>query len=187
MALSQPILSFLRPLGPPRPSSFRHLLRFSTASHPRLEASASPLSKTLAPPTSTSSAPQSAFRDADIAAAEAATDADNATSPVVSLTALPSKRAPSSVPLEIQNPPKYHVARTPSNLLPVYKDAKAGGNKHLTTVRKISGDATALKEELSALLSLPKGHAFVNPVTRHVVVKGWYKNQIVKYLESKNF
>jgi large subunit ribosomal protein L49 len=53
----------------------------------------------------------------------------------------------------------------------VYKDAKAGGNKHLTTIRKISGDVTQLKDELSTLLDLPKGHAFINPVTGHVVVK----------------
>ncbi|KAF2813950.1 Img2-domain-containing protein [Mytilinidion resinicola] len=186
MALSQPVLSFLRPLGPPNPSSFRHLLRFSTASRSRLEASTSPLSTpaTAASISSTPSPTQS--RDADIAAAEAATDADNPTSPIPSSKALPSKRFPSPAS-QTQKELRFHVARTPSNFLPVYKDAKAGGNKHLTTVRKISGDATQLKDELSELLALPKGHAFINPVTGHVVVKGWYKDQIVKYLESKNF
>lgn len=36
-------------------------------------------------------------------------------------------------------------------------------------------------------MRLKEGDVKVNPVTGHVVIKGWHKDTIVKYLESKNF
>ncbi|KAJ9647163.1 54S ribosomal protein img2, mitochondrial [Coniosporium tulheliwenetii] len=85
------------------------------------------------------------------------------------------------------HPLKYHVSRTPSSQLPVYKLAKSGGNLHQTRIKKIAGDVRALRQDVQKLLGLSEKDVMVNSVTQHVVVKGWYKDEIVKFLESKSF
>ncbi|KAJ4365923.1 54S ribosomal protein img2, mitochondrial [Neocucurbitaria cava] len=69
-------------------------------------------------------------------------------------------------------PPKYHVSRSATKNLPIYTDYKRGGNLRLTTVRKITGDASALRDELRVLLNKREGEVSVNGLTGHVVVKG---------------
>ena len=105
----------------------------------------------------------------------------------------------------------YHVERTPSSNLPIYTVAKAGGTKHLTLIRKVSGDLMALKNDLTAALpplrsnrevgqlspsairraelnarkSKSSDPVTINSTTGHVIVKGWRKEEIGKFLKDR--
>lgn len=81
----------------------------------------------------------------------------------------------------------YHVSRTPSENLPVYLDRKRGGNLHLTMIRKIAGDARKLRDDVVEYLGLEEDRCWVNPLTNQVVMKGWHKEALVPWLESKRF
>lgn len=65
----------------------------------------------------------------------------------------------------------YFVQRTPSNLLPVYKETKRGGNLRLTKVRKISGDVKRLHNDLKAYLDLSEAEITINSVTQNIIAK----------------
>lgn len=43
-----------------------------------------------------------------------------------------------------------------------------------------------LREDIREHLGLQDKDVVVNPVTGHVVAKGWHKGKIVEYLKSKN-
>lgn len=81
--------------------------------------------------------------------------------------------------------PKYHVSRSANKNLPIYTDYKRGGNLHLTTVRKITGDLSALRDELRVFLDKKNEDVKINPVTQHVVVKGHYPKQIAEFLRAR--
>jgi large subunit ribosomal protein L49 len=85
----------------------------------------------------------------------------------------------------------YFVSRTESNELPVYSDFKRGGNLKLTLVRKISGEVgvlrDALRETLKLSVGLDKDRVVVNERTRQVVIKGQYKDQVVRFLRERRF
>jgi large subunit ribosomal protein L49 len=66
--------------------------------------------------------------------------------------------------------PPYLVTRTPSLNLPIYTDTKRGGNKKLTILKKIDGDARALKEALRSELRLEEGKIRINHVTGHIEI-----------------
>jgi large subunit ribosomal protein L49 len=68
-------------------------------------------------------------------------------------------------------PRPFHVSRTPGNNFPVYQLRKRGGNKKLTTIKKIEGDRKAFKEVLATGLGLDPKDVKINPVTGHVVVE----------------
>lgn len=65
----------------------------------------------------------------------------------------------------------YHIHRTPSQQLPVYKLAKRGGSLKQTRVRKVEGDVQALRGDLMAALGLGEAEVRVNPLTGHVLLK----------------
>lgn len=146
----------------------------------------------------------SAGRAADLAAVEAVTESDSAQpgapdplrpahiAPSKSSTLKAAARAAKTVPFTPatqpqfpQSPPRYHVARSKSKNLPIYTDYKRGGNLHLTTVRKVTGDSNALRDELRAWLSKKDEHVTVNPLTQHVVVKGHHKEKLVDFLSKR--
>lgn len=89
----------------------------------------------------------------------------------------------------------YFVTRTRSNELPVYQDRKRGGNLKLTTVRKIDGDPSVLRDELRIALGFvgangTKGKVedcVVNPLTRQVVMKGHFKPRVERFLRERMF
>ncbi|OIW26597.1 hypothetical protein CONLIGDRAFT_716855 [Coniochaeta ligniaria NRRL 30616] len=83
--------------------------------------------------------------------------------------------------------PPYLVSRTPSLFLPVYQDTKRGGNKKLTVLKKIEGDARALKEALKAELKLEDGQIKINHVTGHIEIVGFRKDEVVSYLTKQGF
>jgi large subunit ribosomal protein L49 len=84
--------------------------------------------------------------------------------------------------------PAYVVARTSNQSLPVYSEIKNGGTQQLTIIRRIQGDAEALKIEMAALFpDAPKNHIKVNPTNNHIIVKGLYVNELKQWLANKGF
>lgn len=177
-------MSLLRAFAAPRAATHRACLRYSTA-----------------PPTPLTS---SADRAADLAAVEAVTESDSA-QPGAPDPLRPAHRAPSKsknlktvartaktvpftpatqpqIPL---SPPTYHVARSSKGNMPVYTDKKRGGNLRLTTVRKITGDLHALREELQMWLSKKEQDVTVNTLTGHVIVKGHDSGRIAEFLTAR--
>ena len=79
----------------------------------------------------------------------------------------------------------YLVSRTPSLFLPVYQDTKRGGNKKLTVLKKIQGDARVLKEDLRMELGLEEGQIRINHVTGHIEIvvsnpRRWHNEEELK-------
>ncbi|KAL2356098.1 mitochondrial large subunit ribosomal protein-domain-containing protein [Cryomyces antarcticus] len=192
MAFSQPVLPFLRPLGPPRPSFIRHFLRFSQSSRraedPNLVASetASP----SYPPPGTRSIPRpkksrashqtsnpSKTLETSFPAGAEKSASEAATSPVTSTE---------SQPLRKQKLP-YHISRTPTNNLPIYHTAKRGGNLHETRIRKISGSVQALRDDLQKELGVQNKDCTINTLTGHIIVKGWHKGRVTQFLLERQF
>ncbi|KAJ4982614.1 mitochondrial large ribosomal subunit l49, partial [Stagonosporopsis vannaccii] len=143
-------------------------------------------------------------RAAALAAVEAVTESDSAQpgaqDPLRPAHAAPSKShalktaaraaktvpfTPATQPQMPQAPPRYHVARSANKNLPVYTDYKRGGNLHLTTVRKVTGDLHALRDELRTWLAKKDDDVKVNTLTQHVVVKGHHKDTIAEFLRGR--
>ena len=93
------------------------------------------------------------------------------TAELTSSTSSSSSAAPVQPSETIPDILPYHVARTGTNHLPVYLQAKRGGNLHQTLIRKISGKVHELKQELADRLQLEGKDAIVNPATGNIVLK----------------
>ncbi|GAB7357279.1 hypothetical protein MBLNU459_g8248t1 [Dothideomycetes sp. NU459] len=198
MAIVNPIMPFLRPLGPPRPATIRHFLRFSSAATPRAAASASAsaldpnlvASQTASPsypPPSLKSLPRPKESHASHRTSQPtkvrnypdrARPAD-AKSPSPSPAALPESEVAPNLP--------YYVTRTPSNELPIYHLRKRGGNLRQTRVKKIDGNIDVLRAALQTELAVPEKECVINRVTNHVVIKGWHKPRIETFLKARMF
>ncbi|KAF3033820.1 hypothetical protein E8E12_003982 [Didymella heteroderae] len=181
-----PSMSLFRALTAPRAAAYRCAARYSTA----------------APSTASSSA-----RAADLAAVEAVTESDSAQpgaedplrpahanppskSKILKDAAKARKTVPFTPATEPQmplSPPRYHVSRSANKNLPIYTDFKRGGNLHLTTVRKITGDLQALRDELRAWLSKKDEDVKINTLTQQVIVKGHHKEKIEEFLKGRGF
>ncbi|KIY03248.1 uncharacterized protein Z520_01715 [Fonsecaea multimorphosa CBS 102226] len=91
----------------------------------------------------------------------------------------------------------YLITRTPSKNLPIYQTTKAGGSKHITTIRKIKGDlqelanavrtALGLEEYMTDVRGRRKANVVINWTTRHVVVRGWRGPEIKRWAEVSGF
>ncbi|BFZ59119.1 54S ribosomal protein img2, mitochondrial [Saitoella coloradoensis] len=81
----------------------------------------------------------------------------------------------------------YYVRRTASNQIPVYSDYKRGGNLLQTLIRKIEGDHQALLAEVQEKFNIDKKDIKINPVTKHIVIKGHYTGAIKAWLQRKGF
>ena len=57
----------------------------------------------------------------------------------------------------------------------------------LTRVKKIDGSVEALRDELKAVLRLDGKEVVVNPLTRHVVVKGHRRTEVERFLRERLF
>lgn len=85
-------------------------------------------------------------------------------------------------------PPRYFISRTANNNLPVYTDFKNGRTQLLTIIRRVQGDAYALKNDILSLFpDAPKDYVKVNPVNNHVVIKGLHMDDIKQWLAQKGF
>ncbi|KAL6246110.1 54S ribosomal protein img2, mitochondrial [Rhinocladiella similis] len=115
-------------------------------------------------------------------------------------TPTPSITAPSSSILSklavISNLP-FKISRTPSSNLPVYESTKSGGSKHITTIRKITGDLEQLAGQVRKALGMNqyitdvrgrrKETVTINRTTKQVVVRGWRAPEIKKWAELNGF
>jgi large subunit ribosomal protein L49 len=61
----------------------------------------------------------------------------------------------------------------------------------LTKIQKTEGDLEALKSDLAKALNLETGskkpEITINSTTGHIIVKGWRKDEIQKFLIERNF
>lgn len=95
------------------------------------------------------------------------------------------------------SPFPFLISRTPSQNLPVYETAKNGGNRHITSIRKISGDIEELATAVRDALSLPqyivdvkgrkKETVAINWTTKQVVIRGWRGAEVKKWAELSGF
>ncbi|KAJ5648224.1 Phosphopantothenoylcysteine decarboxylase [Penicillium lividum] len=108
--------------------------------------------------------------------------------PISSSTPFPQQTARATPSLQLNNLP-YFIRRTGSNQLPVYLVTKAGGTKQLTKIQKTEGDLDALREDLAQALGvdLRSSDVSINRLTGHIIVKGWRKTEILKFLQERNF
>ncbi|KAJ5539845.1 Phosphopantothenoylcysteine decarboxylase [Penicillium frequentans] len=106
----------------------------------------------------------------------------------ISSTPFPQQTTRAPAPLQLNNLP-YFIRRTGSNQLPVYLVTKAGGTKQLTKIQKTEGDLDALREDLARSLGVDvrSSDVSINRLTGHIIVKGWRKNEILKFLKERNF
>ncbi|KAF3005122.1 hypothetical protein E8E13_010240 [Curvularia kusanoi] len=176
---------------------FRPLLRAFAAPRPFFSARYS---------TAVPSAAPNSQRAADLASVEAVTESDSAqpgaadplrpqhiapSKSKMLKTAAASRKAktvpftPATQPQIPLDPPRYHVGRSTNKNLPVYQDYKRGGNLHLTSVRKISGDLHALRDELRTYLSKKESEVTINSLTQQVVVKGHHREEINAFLKAR--
>ncbi|KAK5942790.1 54S ribosomal protein img2, mitochondrial [Knufia obscura] len=91
----------------------------------------------------------------------------------------------------------FHIGRTKTKNLAVYETVKAGGSKHITQIRRLSGDLEALQGMLRGVLKLPewvvdgkgrkKEPVAINPLTGHVIVRGWRGPEVKKWAETLGF
>jgi len=103
----------------------------------------------------------------------------------------PTKPIPASTALP------YTISRTQPGNLPVYETTKAGGSKHITQIRKISGDLESLQMHIREALNLPpyivdkqgrkKENVAINWTTRQIVVRGWRGPEIKKWAAMLGF
>ncbi|KEF62961.1 uncharacterized protein A1O9_00936 [Exophiala aquamarina CBS 119918] len=95
------------------------------------------------------------------------------------------------------SPFPYLISRTPSKNLPVYETAKNGGNRHITSIRKISGDIEGLAAAVRDALNLPehtvdvkgrkKETVVINWTTNQVIIRGWRAAEVKKWAELSGF
>ncbi|KAK5135030.1 hypothetical protein LTR08_005690 [Meristemomyces frigidus] len=208
MAAPAPLLHFLRPLGLPRPATFRRF--FATTAVARGETHSARIARRDGTPLR---------EDKNLTASRSASP----TYPPKSMKSLPRPKesrsshrtkhprperayptrhpthtitaAPTLVPAPVEplssdqcapNLP-YFVTRSPSNELPIYTLKKRGGNLKMTRVKKVDGQVEALRTALVEALGLPEKECSVNPITRHVMMKGHLKPQVEKFLRERMF
>ncbi|KAI0892978.1 mitochondrial large subunit ribosomal protein-domain-containing protein [Annulohypoxylon nitens] len=81
----------------------------------------------------------------------------------------------------------YFVGRNSLNSFSVYHKSKRGGNLKLTLLKRGEGDLMALKQDIKEALQLPRGDVTLNSVTRHIVIRGYKKSQVLTFLHALGF
>jgi large subunit ribosomal protein L49 len=135
-------------------------------------------------PTNTSSQAKPAKAD-DVAPAPSSAPSNVADTTSTLKKEAAKKTKTSRAPKLSLPPPKYVVSRSANKNLPIYTDYKRGGNLHLTTIRKITGDVSALRDELRVFLNKKNEEVKINSVTQHVVVKGHHVSEIAEFLKAR--
>ncbi|KAF9146422.1 hypothetical protein BG015_011597 [Linnemannia schmuckeri] len=102
-----------------------------------------------------------------------------------STTATFTAAAPAVSATKTTLPRTYFVERTKSGQLPVYSEFKNAGSRPLTIIRKIQGNATALKTDL--LVTYPNTEIRVNGRSNQVILKGLVMDDVRQWLTVKGF
>ncbi|RMD42317.1 hypothetical protein DV735_g2818, partial [Chaetothyriales sp. CBS 134920] len=119
-------------------------------------------------------------------------------SSIPSATATTTTTASSSSPSSASATPlPYFIHRTRSLNIPVYESAKAGGSKHVTTLRKCAGDLEALRTHILEALKLepsfvdPRGqkkqNVVINKLTNQLVIRGWRGAEVKEWCRLAGF
>ncbi|KAI9773359.1 MAG: hypothetical protein M1840_007574 [Geoglossum simile] len=95
--------------------------------------------------------------------------------------------SPLNTPNPIPPAESYSVCRTNPGNLPVYQTKKRGGNLQETKIKKIKGNIGALCSQLQEALGVDSNDVRINPLTNGIVIKGWKKLQVTKFLEDRRF
>ncbi|KAL2150457.1 hypothetical protein VTH82DRAFT_7020 [Thermothelomyces myriococcoides] len=135
-------------------------------------------------PSQASSATTTTTTTTTTAAATTTGEATNLNTPPPST---PSATQPSTSVSQSQVAKPYFVRRTPSNQLAVYQLAKRGGNKKLTTIKKVEGDRVQLRSALAQELGLPEKEVIINHLTGHIVVPGHRRAEVTGWLVKQGF
>ncbi|KAF9125703.1 hypothetical protein BGW39_007206 [Mortierella sp. 14UC] len=102
-----------------------------------------------------------------------------------SLDAASTVTATPAAPKTTTLPRTYFVERTKAGQLPVYSEFKNAGSRPLTVIRKIQGNATALKTDL--LTTYPGAEIRVNERSNQVILKGLVMDDVRQWLTVKGF
>ncbi|KXJ89981.1 mitochondrial large subunit ribosomal protein-domain-containing protein [Microdochium bolleyi] len=94
-------------------------------------------------------------------------------------TAAPSEATRARIP--------YFVGKNKFNNFGVYHKNKRGGNLKTTEIKMVDGNIEALKQDLKASLRLESGDIAFNNTTRHLVVKGHKKPEVLNFLNNMGF
>jgi hypothetical protein len=87
---------------------------------------------------------------------------------------------PSTISAQALVPPEgvwYHISRTHAGNLPVYLEYNNAGGVW-TEIRKVSGNAGALRNDLKKALDLNKKDIWVKNAANAVVIKGNWRHQV---------
>ncbi|KAI6080654.1 mitochondrial large subunit ribosomal protein-domain-containing protein [Hypoxylon rubiginosum] len=103
-----------------------------------------------------------------------------------STTPLPSEPIAQSQPQAPSQLP-YFVGRNNLNSLGIYQQKKRGGNLKVTLVKNAEGDVKALKADIKEALQLDDGDISINSVTRHIVIRGHKRVQVLNFLTTVGF
>ncbi|KAI0593995.1 mitochondrial large subunit ribosomal protein-domain-containing protein [Biscogniauxia sp. FL1348] len=93
--------------------------------------------------------------------------------------------APSEPPPQPTLP--YYVGRNNLRNFGVYHKVKSGGNFKITLLKKGEGNLQALKRDIRDALGLPETDVSVNNVTRHIVIRGHRREQVLTFLHTMGF
>jgi len=107
--------------------------------------------------------------------------------PDPSASTVASESELAQVEISPSSPLPYRILRTPSNQLPIYLLAKRGGNLKQTRLRKIEGNISLLRTHLQQALGLEQKDVAVNQLTRHIIIKGWRKGEVERFLKNRHF
>ncbi|KAJ7374414.1 54S ribosomal protein L49, mitochondrial [Desmophyllum pertusum] len=98
------------------------------------------------------------------------------------------EKSPSGwVPPDTEKPDlPFFIKRSKYNNLPVYTDFKSGGTRHITIIRRITGDLKALDNCLKHHLGNDV-ITQINELTSQVKIRGLYKDEVVTLLKQLGY
>jgi large subunit ribosomal protein L49 len=76
----------------------------------------------------------------------------------------------------------YHVGRSPSAYLPVYRRPVNGDTRARVVVKRIEGDRLKAMEDMITLINIPREKVRLNPTNQQIEVHGDYYEKIKKWL-----
>ncbi|RYP81129.1 hypothetical protein DL769_002138 [Monosporascus sp. CRB-8-3] len=122
---------------------------------------------------------------------ETSAPADTPTAPTLSSASAssftqsaPSTTSPQPAP-KVQLP--YFVSKNNLDNFSVYHRRKAGGNLKVTLLKRAEGNLQALKHDLKEALQLRDADVSVNSVTKHIMVRGHRRDEILHFLRTMGF
>ncbi len=81
----------------------------------------------------------------------------------------------------------FHIGRTPSANLPVYRSVRAGGTRVVTRIQRVTGDASALCSSLVRNAGIPAERVAVRPHSGNVECNGDYTEAVRQHLLRLGF